>query len=67
MAEKIEVMAFSVGGMSTRYGIGQSTIRRAIRNGEIPISRVHRRIVIRLQDAEKWVGAPQRRKGARKA
>jgi hypothetical protein len=67
MAEKIEVVAFSVAGMSMRYSIGQSTIRRAIRDREIAISRVNRRILIRLEDAERWIGASKPGKSARKA
>jgi hypothetical protein len=67
MAEKVEVMALSVGGMSARYGIGQATIRTAYRNGELSISRVGRRIVIRIVDAEKWIGASKPCKSTRKA
>ena len=62
MAEKLEVKATSVDGLSRMYGLGKGTVRRAIRNGELSVSRVGRRVVIRIVDAEKWIGASKGRK-----
>jgi excisionase family DNA binding protein len=66
MAEKLEVKATSVDGLSQMYGLGKATVRRAIQNGDLSISRVGRRVVIRITDAEKWIGASKVRKSARR-
>jgi excisionase family DNA binding protein len=67
MAENLEVKATSVDGISQMYGLGKATVRRAIDKGELRVSRVGRRLVIRVADAEKWMGASGYRKTARKA
>ena len=67
MPEKIEVKAASVDGVSAMYGIGKATVRTAIRKGDLAITRVGRRVVIRIADAEKWLGTSTRRKSSQKA
>jgi excisionase family DNA binding protein len=57
MAESTEVKATSVDGISQMYGLGKATVRRAIERGELRVSRVGRRVVIRVADVEKWIGA----------
>jgi excisionase family DNA binding protein len=42
--------------ISQRYEIGDSTVRRAIREGKLKASHCGRRIVIRFEDAERWIG-----------
>jgi excisionase family DNA binding protein len=44
------------------YGFGETTVARAIRNGELPVCRVGRRIVIPIDDVEKWIGAARSRR-----
>lgn len=60
--EKIEIKATSISGLSAMYGISAATIERAIASGELPVSRVRRRVVIRIKDAEKWIGKSEPRK-----
>jgi excisionase family DNA binding protein len=49
-------------GVCQMYGIGKATVERAIRKGHLRVSRVGRRVVIRIVDAEKWIGASRGRK-----
>ena len=65
--ENLEIKATSVDGISQIYGLGKATVRRAIEKGELRVSRVGRRVVIRIADAEKWIGASKPRKSARRA
>jgi len=62
--EKLEIKATSIAGLSAMYGISAATIERAIASGELPVSRLRgrRRVLIRIKDAEKWIGRPERRK-----
>lgn len=52
----VEVKATSIAGLSAMYGMGRATIERAIKSGELAVARKGRRIVIRIKDAEKWIG-----------
>ena len=55
---RVEVKATSIAGLSAMYGISPATIERAIADGELPVSKLpgRRRVVIRIKDAEKWIG-----------
>lgn len=55
---RVEVKATSIAGLSVMYGISPATIERAIAHGELPVSKLpgRRRVVIRIKDAEKWIG-----------
>ena len=52
-----EVKATSIDGLSAMYGIGKATVERAIARGDLPVARKGRRVVIRIADVEKWIGA----------
>jgi excisionase family DNA binding protein len=56
MENRLEVKATTVEGASEMYAVGRSTVRRAIRRKELKVSRVGRRIVIRIADIERWLG-----------
>jgi hypothetical protein len=43
------------------YGISASMIERAITSGELPVSRLRRSVIIRIKDAEKWIGKSKAR------
>jgi len=55
MMEKLPVKATSVAGISRMFGIGKSTVRKAIREGKLRASHVGRRVVIRIADAETFI------------
>jgi excisionase family DNA binding protein len=52
----VEVKATSIDGLSAMYGIGKATVERAIKSGALPVARKGRRVVIRIKDAEEWIG-----------
>jgi excisionase family DNA binding protein len=60
--ENMQIKATSIRGVCQMYGFGQATVERAIRKGDLPASRVGRRIVIRISDIEKWIGTARPRK-----
>jgi len=62
VVENIEVKATSISGLGAMYGISTATIERAIANGKLPVSRLGRRVIIRIKDAEAWIGEPRARK-----
>lgn len=66
MAEKLEVKAVSIDRLALMYGVHHNTVRNAIRAGKLRFSRIGRRIVIRIVDAEKWIGASKRGERAQK-
>jgi excisionase family DNA binding protein len=64
MAKKIDVKiedlplrATGVAGIAKMYGISESTVERAIRLKELPVCRCGRRVVVRIEDAERWIGS----------
>ncbi len=65
MKKGTDVKATSINGVCQMYVFGGTTVERAIRNGELPVSRVGRRVVIRIDDVEKWIGAAKSRKATR--
>jgi excisionase family DNA binding protein len=65
MKKGTDVRATSISGVCQMYGFGEATVARAIRRGELPVSRVGRRVVIRIDDVEKWIGAARSRKAIR--
>lgn len=64
--EQIEVKATSIAGLSAMYGISPATIERAIASGDLPVSRLRRRIIIFIKDAEEWIGKSKPRKVQRR-
>ena len=51
-----EKLATSIKGMVAMYEVSQATVERAIAKGELPVARKGRRIIIRISDAERWIG-----------
>jgi helix-turn-helix protein len=51
-----EKLATSIKGMVAMYEVSQATVERAIKSGELPVARKGRRIIIRISDAERWIG-----------
>jgi excisionase family DNA binding protein len=41
--------------IAQRYSLGESTVRRAIREGKLKATQVGRRIVVRFDDADRWI------------
>ena len=62
MVENFKVKATSIAGLSSMYGVSTATVERAIASGELPVSRLGRRVIIRIKDAEKWIGKSKSRK-----
>jgi excisionase family DNA binding protein len=56
MKQNTDVRATSIHGVCQMYGLGETTVERALRQGALPFFRVGRRIVIRIADVEKWIG-----------
>lgn len=65
LKKNAEVRATSISGLSAMYGISTSMIERAITSGELPVSRLRRRVIIRIKDAEKWIGKSKSERGAK--
>lgn len=76
----LPVRATSLRGISKMYGLGKSTLRKAINEGRLRAVRIGRRTVIRIDDAEAFIAggeeiapahsenapAPAKRKGPRR-
>ena len=61
LKKNAEVKATSISGLSAMYGVSASMIERAITSGELPVSRLRRRVIIRIEDAERWIGKSRRK------
>jgi excisionase family DNA binding protein len=63
--DSLPVRATSLKGISKMYGLGKSTLRKAINEGRLRAIRIGRRTVIRIADAEAFIaggeeiGGPQ--------
>ena len=78
-SDSLPVRATSLKGISKMYGLGKSTLRKAINEGRLRAIRIGRRTVIRIEDAEAFIasgeeirrgqqtgaGSARARKGAR--
>lgn len=42
--------------IAERYQLGESTVRRAIRQKKLKATTVGRRIIVRFADADSWIG-----------
>jgi excisionase family DNA binding protein len=51
----LPVRATSLKGISKMYGLGKSTLRKAINEGRLRAVRIGRRTVIRIADAEAFI------------
>jgi hypothetical protein len=60
--EKVPIKATSIAGLSSMYGISKATIERAIAGGDLPVCRLKRRVIIRIKDADEWIGKSKPRK-----
>ena len=65
MVEHLPVMATSIAGISKMFGLGKSTLRRAISDGKLRASHIGRRVVIRVSDAEEFIASDQEIRRAR--
>jgi excisionase family DNA binding protein len=55
----LPVRATSLKGISKMYGLGKSTLRKAINEGRLRAVRIGRRTVIRIADAEAFIASGQ--------
>lgn len=53
----LPVRATSLKGISKMYGLGRSTLRKAINEGRLRAVRIGRRTVIRIDDAEAFIAS----------
>jgi hypothetical protein len=60
MVEDLPVKATSIAGISKMFGLGKNTVRRAIRDGSLRASRIRRRVVITIADAELFIANGQK-------
>jgi hypothetical protein len=61
MVEDLPVKATSIAGISKMFGLGKNTVRRAIRDGSLRASRIRRRVVITIADAELFIANGRKR------
>ena len=48
-------VAFSLHEVSQATGLGYSTVRRVVREGQLPTVRVGRRLLVRVSDLDAWL------------
>jgi excisionase family DNA binding protein len=79
-SDSLPVRATSLNGISKMYGLGKSTLRKAINEGRLRAIRIGRRTVVRIADADAFIAggeeisgpqlrgnsAPKPRKGAKR-
>ena len=58
-SDSLPVRATSLKGISKMYGLGKSTLRKAINEGRLRAIRIGRRTVIRIADAEAFIASGQ--------
>ena len=56
-SDSLPVRATSLKGISKMYGLGKSTLRKAINEGRLRAHRIGRRTVIRIADAEAFIAS----------
>ena len=54
-SDSLPVRATSLKGISKMYGLGKSTLRKAINEGRLRAIHIGRRTVIRIADAEAFI------------
>jgi excisionase family DNA binding protein len=54
-SDSLPVRATSLKGISKMYGLGKSTLRKAINEGRLRAIRIGRRTVIRIADADAFI------------
>ena len=54
-SDSLPVRATSLKGISKMYGLGKSTLRKAINEGRLHAIRIGRRTVIRIADADAFI------------
>lgn len=59
MVNNLPVRATSIEGISEMFGLGKSTLRRAIRSGKLRATHIGRRVVVRIADAEAFISSDQ--------
>ena len=52
----LPILRTGVAGVVRMHGISASTVWRAIRAGKLPVSRVGRRVLVAVSDAERYFG-----------
>jgi len=58
-SDRLPVRATSLKGISKMYGLGKSTLRKAINEGKLRAIRIGRRTVVRISDAEAFIASGQ--------
>jgi excisionase family DNA binding protein len=58
-SDSLPLRATSLKGISKMYGLGKSTLRKAINDGRLRAIRIGRRTVIRIADAEAFIASGQ--------
>ena len=58
-SDTLPVRAAGINGISKMYGLGKTTLRKAIREGRLRAIKIGRRTVIRILDAEKFIASGQ--------
>lgn len=56
-SDSLPVRATSLKGISKMYGLGKSTLRKAINDGRLRALRIGRRTVIRIADADAFIAS----------
>ena len=56
-SQSLPVRATSLEGISKMYGLGKSTLRKAINEGRLRAIHIGRRTVIRIADAEAFIAS----------
>jgi excisionase family DNA binding protein len=56
-SDSLPVRATSLKGISKMYGLGKSTLRKAINEGRLRAIRIGRRTVVRIVDAEAFIAS----------
>ena len=59
-SDSLPVKATSLKGISKMYGLGKSTLRKAINEGKLRAIRIGRRTVIRIVDAEAFIESSEK-------
>ena len=58
-SESLPLKAAGLAGISKMYGLSKSTLRRAIAQGRLHATRIGRRVLVRISDAEAFVASDQ--------
>jgi excisionase family DNA binding protein len=58
-SESLPLKATSLKGISKMYGLGKSTLRKAINEGRLRALRIGRRTLIRIVDADAFIASGQ--------